>query len=791
MKIKGIETINFRNLKNNHPYIFDGSNFIVILGPNEAGKTSILEAIEMGLFARVDKHKEPDFMTWGKTEKPVIRLRIEKDGKDILIERNFQDGKSYMRGSGIDLKDDKRIRSKIEEILGFNDPDTFRNLLTIKQNEMIDVEPNSIQNEIDTLMTGGVEGYSVTEILNLLNSKLSANRDRFIGDDGKVYKKIQDELGQLNTHEKELLKKIEDSELKRMQLEEIKRGLEIDIKNKESMQRIYRWLDSFIPYEEAVGAIEALRNINAKIDVLEKDINETEKSVTAKRDRLKIYREFKEKSNDLKLKENGLPIISERLKAIDEKVRLINEIGSYIKGKEIPSKDELNRFKELNTMIQQLESSLESQAVVLDVEALINIEVIVSDTENVISSGQSHQFEIKNYKERLAIKDVANITVTNRGLSAVSENLNIYQQQIKEMIYKFDISSVKELEERYLKNSENERLSMEIKGLLQGDTIEGIRERLGLLNSEIKDIKEAVDKLAKGLGDSKSLEVEDAILEEEEKRLTITKKELVSHKIKKAKILGKNAEEDLIMAKMTLELNLTKMEITDREKDSLITLSLTELKDKRDEISKELEQITERVNDNREMRARLEGELKNIPPYEELVSVQEKIAELERQKEKSDILLKSLVALEDNLKEASEKTRDFIKTRIDELSSLHFYNLTCGKYDNVEVFLGNEISIRVKEAGSDEFREVTNTERRLSTGAIQQLYFATRLALIDILTGNRKLPLILDDPFVDFDSNRLKEALDILKSLSKAGYQCLLFTCHERMTEGSEMILTL
>lgn len=126
-------------------------------------------------------------------------------------------------------------------------------------------------------------------------------------------------------------------------------------------------------------------------------------------------------------------------------------------------------------------------------------------------------------------------------LSAVSENLNIYQQQIKEMIYKFDISSVNELEERYSKNSENERVSMEIKGLLQGDTIEGIRERVGLLNSEIKDIK---------------------------------------------------------------------------------------------------------------------------------------------------------------------------------------------------------------ESGSDEFMEVTNTERRLSTGAMQQLYFATRLAIIDILTRNRKLPLILDDPFL-------------------------------------------
>jgi DNA repair exonuclease SbcCD ATPase subunit len=73
MKVKCIETINFRNLKSNCPYRFDGSDFVIIQGLNEAGKTSILEAIEVGLFARVDKYKEPDFMTWGKTEKSVIK----------------------------------------------------------------------------------------------------------------------------------------------------------------------------------------------------------------------------------------------------------------------------------------------------------------------------------------------------------------------------------------------------------------------------------------------------------------------------------------------------------------------------------------------------------------------------------------------------------------------------------------------------------------------------------------------------------------------------------------------
>jgi DNA repair exonuclease SbcCD ATPase subunit len=579
--------------------------------------------------------------------------------------------------------------------------------------------------------------------------------------------------------------------MKREKLERLKKEIETLTTGIGQKQKILNWLNSFIPYREVVEAIEALRNINAKIDVLEKDINETEKSVTARRERLKVYNEFKEKNNVLQLKEIELSAISENLKALDEKIRLINDIDSCIKGKRIPSKDELNRFKELNTKIKQLESSLESQAVMLDIEALIDIGVIISDTESVLRSGQSHQFEIVNFKEKFSIKDVADITVTNRGLSVASENLNRCKQQIKEMIDKFSTLLTGELEERYSKNSEREMLSVEIKRLLQGNTIEGIRDKVGLFNSGIKDIKEAVDRLVKGIGDIKSLEVEETVLEEEGKRLSVKKKDLEGHKIKKAKILGKDAEEDLIKTKMALELNLTEMEITDMEKESLITLSLTELKNKKKEISENLEQITKMVNDNQVMRAGLEGELKNIPSYEELVSVEEKIAELQRRKEKADILFESLVVLEENIKEASENTRNFINTKINESSSRHFRTLTCEKYDKVEILLGDGISIQVRESGQDLYREITPGGRSLSTGALQQLYFAVRLALVDILTGDRRLPLILDDPFVDFDSYRLKEAIDILRSLTTEGYQCLLFTCHEMMAKDSGTILTL
>lgn len=788
MKIKCIETINFRNLKSGYPYRFDGSDFVIIQGLNEAGKTSILEAIEVGFFARVDKYKEPDFMTWGKTEKSVIKLLIEQDGKEILIERNFQDGKSYMEGEGIDLKDDKRIRSKIEEILGFHDPDTFRNLLTIRQNEMINIEPDNIQKEIDIIMTGGREGNSVSEILSILNEKLSMKRDRFLGDDWKIYERIQKEIDRLNSDKEGLLENIKNSEVKRQKLGDIKEQLEIDIKDRESKQKLYQWLDIFIPHREVIETIEALRDMNAVIQVIRRDIEEIEKSVVGRREKLKIYRKFKEKQNDYRLRERELFVISDKLKTITEKTKLIDEMNTRLKDKEIPSREELNTFKELTIKIQQGEATLKSQAIVLDVEAVANVKVIVSHTENVLKKGQNLQYEMRDYREKFSIRDVANITITNSGLSTSSENLSKHRLELEKMINKFRASSLDELEERNLVSAKKEQLSKEIKKLLLNSPLEDIKNSADILNAEVKNIKEMIDELARELGDTKSLDVEEAILDEEEKRLSGKRKELEVLEIKKAKLAGSKHEDKLHSERISLELSLAKMEIAGSDKESFIGMSLPELKNKNDEIRHWLESVTKRVNDNRVQQAALEGELKNTPIYEELVSMQEKVAELEMLRKKTDIFLKSLIILEDNLRESSEKTREFIKIKINELSSNYFRTLTCGKYDEVEVFWGNEISIKVKERGTGTFRKI-DSNRSLSRGAIQQLYFAIRLSLIKVLTGDRKLPLILDDPFVDFDAYRLKEAIASIKMLLTEGFQCLLFTCHDRITEDLGMIL--
>ncbi len=67
---------------------------------------------------------------------------------------------------------------------------------------------------------------------------------------------------------------------------------------------------------------------------------------------------------------------------------------------------------------------------------------------------------------------------------------------------------------------------------------------------------------------------------------------------------------------------------------------------------------------------------------------------------------------------------------------------------------------------------------RLSQGFSDQLHFVLRLAAVEEISGDVRLPILLDDPFVNFDENRLGAALRMLEKLSES-HQVVLFT-HDR-----------
>ena len=93
---------------------------------------------------------------------------------------------------------------------------------------------------------------------------------------------------------------------------------------------------------------------------------------------------------------------------------------------------------------------------------------------------------------------------------------------------------------------------------------------------------------------------------------------------------------------------------------------------------------------------------------------------------------------------------------------------TNGKYKRVRV---NKEALEFW-VYSDEKKDWARPEE-LSGGAIDEFYLAFRVALVKMIFGDKKPPLILDDPFVNFDSVRLRRTMDFFKTLSSE-YQIII-----------------
>jgi len=109
----------------------------------------------------------------------------------------------------------------------------------------------------------------------------------------------------------------------------------------------------------------------------------------------------------------------------------------------------------------------------------------------------------------------------------------------------------------------------------------------------------------------------------------------------------------------------------------------------------------------------------------------------------------------------------------------HFMNqMTQGKYKEVLISEDN---------GNFELQCVIDGEiipfaKAFSKGTIQQLFFAYRLAILEALDPQNQLPFVLDEAFVNWDSNRYLETLKILEDVSKKR-QIIMFTCHRNLAK--------
>lgn len=102
--------------------------------------------------------------------------------------------------------------------------------------------------------------------------------------------------------------------------------------------------------------------------------------------------------------------------------------------------------------------------------------------------------------------------------------------------------------------------------------------------------------------------------------------------------------------------------------------------------------------------------------------------------------------------------------------------ITGGRYRDVKITESIGVSTACPETGAPV--QITG----LSAGTADQFYLAARLAIAELLTDNPELPLILDDCFVHYDGNRLRNVLEFLAGLAGT-HQIILLTCRQRERE--------
>lgn len=97
--------------------------------------------------------------------------------------------------------------------------------------------------------------------------------------------------------------------------------------------------------------------------------------------------------------------------------------------------------------------------------------------------------------------------------------------------------------------------------------------------------------------------------------------------------------------------------------------------------------------------------------------------------------------------------------------------ITAGKY--TKLVIDEELQMSIYKGNKSICLE------QVSRGTLEQIYFCLRMAIIELLF-KEEFPVILDDTFVFYDDQRLKNVLEWLVRSKK---QVLLFTCQKREAE--------
>ena len=207
-------------------------------------------------------------------------------------------------------------------------------------------------------------------------------------------------------------------------------------------------------------------------------------------------------------------------------------------------------------------------------------------------------------------------------------------------------------------------------------------------------------------------------------------------------------------------------------------LSREALKEESERLAEELEAL------NRESHALHIEMTEQTAGMRSINEIDEEYTTLERQRDALELEFDATTYAMAQIEDIAHDKHARIAPKLARHASKYLAEITEQRYS--ELLLSRDLTVSVRIPQTNRMDDAP--EKSLSKGTVDQIYLALRLALIQAISEDKEAsPMLLDDPFANYDDIRLERTLRLLDKLAHEN-QILLFTCREDVVRAAESI---
>ena len=797
--INELNLIGFGKFEDKQLKFKDGIN--IIYGENESGKTTIHSFID-GMFygflkpnsktvRYTDELKK--YQPWNSKRYAGVMI-FSHDGTLYRIEREFNKRNANARvlventAEDITQEIDNGEKSKKLQpglhFFGFNNA-VYSNTISTRQlcTKTEDELAEELRDKLVNVSTSLDENISVDNALKELDNRLKS-----IGSlraPTSIYCKTNNELIDMENEKEEILGLKDEYYNLLDQSEELNKELH-NLEKKLDKERL---LLRQVEYREMKNTYAEALRLNEKLDDLKTQLDDLDK-----------FKDYSESDYDncalierkIEVKESRIDEINKKIMELEENLSESSDIGlqSIYKDMEEIKKDYL-AFEGLEEgknklFLSQDSSGLEFLKRDLDsTKAEKNKYIFGGISIFIIYIMLIYLSKVYGYsvvlpqllvpmvillvwKTKKIDKSVGKIEEKIRETAINGENRERKIIQIGEeekiILDKYKLNSKFELRDLY-ERSQRENYRVEQKYESQ----EELKNKLNIevnkkndLQSEKEDLLNSLNELLLKYGVNTTSEIREGL----NKKIKLDEIQIKFYNKKELfnKVLG-----DYTLEKLENDLNINK----EYENDEIISEDIQS----KNSIKDSIENLTQSISDTKLDKKGIDEKISLInPKISRLVEIEEEMERCKNILEEFDNKKNAIELAKSTIEELSKDIHNQFAPHINEKVGSMINKITNGKYSAVKI--DNKLNISVVDPQIGEVVDIEN----LSGGTIDQLYFSLRFGIINSMTED-KLPLILDDCFIQYDNNRLNNILNLLIDI-KDTRQVILFSCHNREMEA-------